>query len=60
MAGEVMSELETILVVVGVAVVILAAAAAWAESRSEPRDEPAHRKVLKRNPRYREHISRRH
>ncbi len=60
MADGVMSDLETILIVVGVAVVLLAAASAWVESRAERREEPAHRKVLKRNPRYREHIARRH
>lgn len=54
-----MSDVETLLIAVGVVVVVLATASAWMESRVEHGEEPAHRKILRKDRRYREHLSRR-
>jgi hypothetical protein len=54
-----MSDLELLIAVIGVGVVLLAAMSAFIEHTTKPRDEPFHRSVLKREPRYREHRRRR-
>ncbi|MGC9523557.1 MAG: hypothetical protein ACP5HG_16990 [Anaerolineae bacterium] len=51
---------EFLYAVIGIAVVVLAVAAAWIELRAEEREqEPRHRRVLRQNPRYRDHVARR-
>jgi hypothetical protein len=54
-----MSDLELLIIVVGMGAVLLAAVSAYIEHTSAGRDEPKHRQVLKREPRYREHRRRR-
>jgi hypothetical protein len=54
-----MSDIEILFIAVGASVVILASVSAWIESRVTEREEPEHRKVLRKNSRYREHLSQR-
>jgi hypothetical protein len=54
-----MSDLELLAVVVAMGAVLLAAVSAFIEHTSAKHDEPGHRRVLEREPRYREHRRRR-
>jgi hypothetical protein len=53
-----MDEAELIYIAVAMAVVILATAAAWIESQMEGQDGPDYLRLLRHNPRYREHVAR--
>ena len=54
-----MPEDQLLYALVGIAVAVFAATAAWIEVRVERRDESSHRKVLRSDPRYKEHMKRR-
>ena len=53
-----MDEAELIYIVIAMAIVILAAVSAWMESQSERDDAPDYLRLLRHNPRYREHVAR--
>ncbi len=54
-----MTELELLVVLIAVAAVLAAALMAYLEATASKDDDPAHREVLKREPRYQEHRRRR-
>ena len=54
-----MPENELLYALIGIAVAVFAAAAAWIEVRVEGRDELQRRKALKSDPHYKKHMKRR-
>jgi hypothetical protein len=54
-----MPENEVLYALIGMAVAVFAAVAAWIEVRVERRDVLRHRKVLKSDPHYKNHMKRR-
>jgi len=54
-----MPENELLYALIGIAVAVFAAAAAWIEVRVEGRDELRRRKTLKSDPHYKRHMKRR-